>query len=501
MKIVFINPVIDKSKDQLIWASALTHNLFGRMTVMPKLAPMVLAARTPPQHTVEYIDEDIEDIDVNGIKADLIAITAMTVQIVRAYQLADAFRKRGIKVALGGIHASSCPDEAAQHADAVCVGEADNSWPELIKDLENGCLKPRYDVKDYPPVTELVSPRVDIIKHKFYSMFPVQATKGCPHDCDFCCINFSSGHKYRMKPVEQVVAEIRAFEKYNKEPFRKRYHFVDDNLYVNREYTIKLFTAIKELKIKWMGMGSLNIAGDDEVLRVMAESGCKSFSIGYESISDESLAEANKSRANKVSEYQTAADKLIKHGIIPAGYFIFGFDSDDEEVFARTVAFTRKYHILTPYFNILTPFPGTRLYDRVKERIFDKTWSHYGSLKCVFKPAKLQPEQIEAGSYWASRQAALLDDMKRQLMYFWSQGPWETNPPLRAGERFLLRAIGFKVRRNKQYRDFLVWASKQKNAVDLFQIVMTVTFDDMAKKFVLEQPDGSVQAPVPVMGK
>ena len=485
MKILFINPSIDKSSEDYIWASSLTHNLFGKMTVLPKLAPMVLAAVTPPEHEFRYLDEDIEDLNIETEEADLIAITGMTVQADRAYEISDAFRKRGFPVIMGGIHVSSCPEEAAEHADAIFTGEGENSWPVMLEDFKNGRLKARYDVADYPPVTTLISPRVDIIKHEFYSMYPIQATKGCPYDCEFCCIKFSSGHRYRMKPVEQVAEEIRAFEKYNKGTLKKRYHFVDDNLYVNREYTISLLKAIRDLNIQWMGMGSLNTTGDEEVLKLMAESGCRSYSIGFESISEASLKEANK-KTNQVAEYQEAVKKMAKYGIIPAGYFIFGFDSDDAEIFKRTTDFTKENHIVNPYFNILTPFPGTKLYDRVKDRITDHTWKHYGSLRCVFQPEKLSIREVEKGSYGASREVAKLDIMKEQMVWFWSNGPWESNPPMTFKERLFLRAVAFKVRRHRELKDFLIWVARQKNAVDLFQNVSSATFSYMARKFVVD---------------
>ena len=482
MKILFINPSIDATAEDQIWASALKHDLFGDMSFIPRIAPMVLAAVTPPEHSFTYLDEDIEELKFDRIDADLIAITSMTVQAVRAYFLADKFRQMGYTVVMGGIHASSCPEEAATHADAICTGEAESYWPILLDDFANNRLKKEYLSKDYPPVTELVTPKFDIVKHDSYSVLPLQATRGCPYSCDFCCIAFSSGHKYRMKPVEQVVAEIKALEQYNQGPFKKRYHFVDDNLYVNRDYTVSLFKALKELKITWMGMGSLNTVKDAEVVKLMAESGCRSYSVGFESISEESLNEVKK-KTNQVEEYITAAQTLISNGIISAGYFIFGFDQDDENSFRRTTEFTIKHHIINPFFNIMTPFPGTQVYERTKDRIFDRNWSHYGSLKCVFTPGKLSPDQLEKGSYWASQEVARLDLLREHLEYFWSHGPWEANPRLKLKERMLLLYLSSRVRDNKEYNKFLKWAAFKRNAVDVYQIASTVTFHYMAEKF------------------
>ena len=482
MRILFINPSITLEEQDKIWATALKHDLFGEMSFIPKLAPMVLAAVTPPEHSTSYLDEDIDVLDFDQINADLIAITAMTVQAERAYYLAGEFRRRGYTVVMGGIHASSRPEEASLHADAICVGEGENTWPIMLEDFANGTLKKIYDAKDYPPVTEMVSPKMDIVRHDSFSVFSLQATKGCPYNCEFCCISFSSGHRYRMKPVEQVVNEVKMLEKHNTGALKKRYHFVDDNLYVNREYTIKLFKALIPLNIQWMGMGSINTIKDEEVVALMSQSGCRSYSVGFESISEESLKEAKKS-ANSIEDYKLAADTLIKYGIIPSGYFIFGFDHDDVDSFKRTAEFAIKNRIINPYFNILTPFPGTALYERIKDRIFDWNWSHYGSLKCVFKPVKLSPEQLVEGSYAASRAVAELSVLKDHLKYFWSFGPWEKNPKLNISERLFLLALALKIRKKTEQRNFLLWAMTRRDAVDLYQIVATVTFYDMAKKF------------------
>jgi len=483
MKILFINPSISVESDEL-WATSLKIDLFGKMSFIPRLAPMMLAAITPKEYSFNYLDEDLEDINFDQIDADLIALTGMTVQAERAYYLADKFRSMGYPVIMGGIHASSCPEETALHVDAVCIGEGEKYWPIVLEDFAKGQLKKVYRAKDYPAVTKMPMPKIDIVNHDSYSVFPIQATRGCPYSCDFCCIEISSGRKHRRKPVAQVVAEIKALEKYNNELLRKRYHFMDDNLYVNREYTIELFKAIIPLNIQWMGMGSLNIIQDEEVLKLVAKSGCRSFSIGFESISEESLKEANKNKTNSIEQYKVAAQKLIEHGIIPAGYFIFGFDHDDESSFERTTKFTIENRIINPYFNILTPFPGTPLYKRIEDKIFDHNWSHYGSLKCVYEPAKLSAKALEAGSYGASFEVARIDIMKDHMKYFWSHGPWEKNPRLKLRDRLLLILIGLKIWDKKESRKFLIWAALRFNATDSYQIISTAIFYLAAEKFL-----------------
>ena len=473
MKILFINPVISQERDKM-W-ERVKLEMFTELSFIPRLAPMILAALTPEEHEFTYLDEDVKAIDFERIEADLIAITAMTIQAKRAYYLADRFREMGYPVIIGGIHASSCPEEAALHADAVCTGEAENYWQELLQDAATGQLKKFYHGKDYPKVRQIPIPKMSIINHDAYSAFPIQATRGCPYNCEFCCIKLSSGHEYRKKPVEQVIAEIEECEKLNNGPIKKRYYFNDDNLYVDRDYTMELFKGIAPLNIQWMGMGSVDIAQDEEVLEAIAKSGCRIFYIGFESISEESLKQAHK-KCGSIHEYKAVAKKLIKHGIVPGGFFVFGFDNEDEEVFKRTADFTIQNRIIISFFNIMTPYPGTALYERKKDTLIDYDWNHYSSFKCVYQPANLTPAQIEAGLYEASGMAARLDVMKDHMKYFWSHGPWEKNPRLKLRERVLLLVMAVKMRKRVNAKKFLLWSAFQYKAVDLNQIMLSVFY-------------------------
>jgi radical SAM superfamily enzyme YgiQ (UPF0313 family) len=229
----------------------------------------------------------------------------------------------------------------------------------------------------------------------------------------------------------------------------------------------------------------MNTAKDEEVLRLMAESGCRSYNIGFESISEASLKEANK-LSNKIAEYENAISNLNRYGIIPSGYFIFGFDNDDKTVFEDTLRFIDKSHIVNPYFFILTPYPGTRLYARVENRIFDRNWANYGTTKCVFTPGKMTSDELQEGTSWAVKEVSRLDAFKRQLEYFWSQSPWETNPALRLIERLGLIGLWLKLGRYKQYkehRDFALWAAMHPKAADLNNIVSMLVFYDTARNY------------------
>jgi radical SAM superfamily enzyme YgiQ (UPF0313 family) len=294
-----------------------------------------------------------------------------------------------------------------------------------------------------------------------------------------------------MKPVEQVVAEIKAYERYNKGMvkgfFKKSYQFVDDNLYVNRDYVIELFKAMRPLNITWTGQGTMNTAFDEEVLTLMAESGCKGYNIGFESLSEEALREANKPGVNVTANYKKAIDNLIRHGIIPAGFFIFGFDTDDASVFRKTVEFSIENHLIQPYFNILTPYPGTRLFDRLdgQDRVVHRDWSLYDSLHCVFRPKKLDKDTLEEGGGWATYTLSRIKVIKDQLDYFWSHIEQDRTQRLRFRERMALRVVGMKLGKlgKKEYREFLFWAARHRKARDFGIILAALVFNNIADQF------------------
>ncbi|MDR2650062.1 MAG: B12-binding domain-containing radical SAM protein [Clostridiales bacterium] len=471
-KIVFINPAPNE-----FWNSKLLNLLKGkRQAFLPRLSAMIFAALTPEKHSFTYVDEEIGSVDYN-MEADLVAITAMTKQAVRAYLIAGEFRKRGIPVIIGGIHAGTRSEEVSGHCDAVMIGEGENTWPAMLEDFENGALKKVYDAKDYPPVEKLVSPRIDIINPDHYVMYPLQATRGCPYDCEFCSIKYSTGHKYRTKPVEQVVAEIREYEKVNTRQFsgvvRKGYYFTDDNIYVDREYLKKLLTAIKPLGIIWEAEGSANVADDDEILQLMGESGCRTFSIGFESVNPNSLSEANKPKVNKVEQYHETIAKLAKYGIIPGGNFVVGFDSDDVTVFETMLDFIKNSDLAFVIVSILTPYPGTRLYERMKPRIFETDSRFYDSWQATFTPRNMTAQELQIGWYWMGTQFTDLDFMWTQMKKYWNYGPWKNIPVLTLRERLLLiiTAIVLGMHGMFKYQKFLWRAAFYPKTTDFNQLI------------------------------
>jgi len=381
----------------------------------PRLSLPIIAALTPPEHEVSITDETVEALDLNE-PVDLVGIGAMSTYIPRAYEIAETYRAKGVPVVMGGIHASLMPDEALAHADAVVVGEAENVWGKVIEDAQHGRMKGIYKSEKPVDMSRIPMPRLDLLKRdRYMTANSLQTTRGCPFSCDFCSVTEFFGNTYRFRPVEQVAAEVRQL----KERFNAKFvAFVDDNIVGNRKYARELFTALIPLKIKWGSQGSLTMAKDDELLKLAMMSGCVSMFVGIESLSDETLKAANK-KINKVSEYEESIRKIHDHGIMINAGFIFGFDTDDEGVFERTVRFVQKNRIALPTYHILTPLPGTKLFHKLQDqgRIFDYDWGKYNSGNAVFYPKLMTPETLQEGYFWAFHETYKISSIARRVLH------------------------------------------------------------------------------------
>lgn len=362
---------------------------------MPPLGLSTIAALTEPGIEVAILDEHVEPIAYDDV-ADLVGITVMTAVAPRAYEIAREFRSRGAKVVLGGPHPSALPEEAIQHCDAVVIGEAEGPWQRLIDDFKEGHLEKFYFSESRPDLANLPEPRRDLYKKKAYIVEgTVQTSRGCPYDCAFCSVSNVFGKAYRHRPVEDVVRSIEQLDK-------RFIGFMDDNITGNRRYSKELFKALSPLKIKWAGQASVNAAEDQELLELAEKSGCVGLFMGFETVSKESMGEIGKSQ-NKIEEFKANVKRLHEHGIIVMGAFIFGFDSDDRDVFKRTVDFVYDAKIDLAQFSILTPLPGTRLHKKMisENRIIDADWSKYDMGHVVFKPAQMSAEELDEGAAWA----------------------------------------------------------------------------------------------------
>ncbi|MCX6667994.1 MAG: radical SAM protein [Euryarchaeota archaeon] len=348
---------------------------------------MILAALTPEKHSVELIEGGLNDINFDE-KYDLVGITCITKYAHAAYEVADEFRKRGVTVVLGGWHPSALPLEAKQHASSVVIGEAEEIWPQLLRDFENGKLQPFYEQARPVDPRIIPHPRTDIYPKG--SEFVVQATRGCPNRCEFCAASSTKfGALYRTRPIEDVVEEIKSLP-------NKGFFFHDNSLTVNPNYTKQLFREIRGLNKKFGAYGNIDVlGGDEEFLKLASEAGCICWEIGFESICQESIYGVGK-KTNLVNKYISTVKKIHDHGMIVIGSFVFGFDTDTIDIFDKTIEFVNKSEIDVLPINILTPFPGTPLYNRLDSegRIFTKDWSKYDLGTVVFQPKNMTPEEL-----------------------------------------------------------------------------------------------------------
>ena len=365
---------------------------------LPPMALPLLAAVTPPGVEVRLIDEAVEEVDVK-LEADLVGLSVMTATAPRAYELADRFRSRGIKVVMGGVHPSSLPDEALQHSDSVVIGEGEVHWRRILGDAGREGLKRIYENSSSLPLDQLPVPRWDLLPaQRYFVPRTVQVSRGCPMSCSFCSVSSFFGRSYRHRPVRQVIEEIKAHRK-------RLLIFADDNITGNPDSAKELFAAMVPLKKKWVSQCSLSIADDPELLDLAARSGCIGLLIGFESISPEVLKSIGK-QVNLRGDYEQAIRKIHGRGIHIQASFIFGFDEDRPDTIPATVQFVKENRLTGVNYCRLTPFPGTKLYadlDR-QGRIIDRDWAKYDRQNVVFQPRNFTPRDLQEKIFWAYSQ-------------------------------------------------------------------------------------------------
>ena len=378
---------------------------FARLTLT------TLAALTPEDIEVKITDENVEPIDFEE-DVDLVGVTGMIMHASRAYQIAERFRQRRIPVVMGGPHASSLPLEVKEHVDAVVIGEAEPVWGGLIEDLKQGCLRPFYKADAFCSMRGFPPPRIDLLRKGAYmTVNCVQTTRGCPHRCDFCFVTHFFGKTYRCRPVEEVIDEVKRLE-------GEFLVFVDDNIAGDRQYAKELFTRMRPLKKKWASQASLTLARDPELLRLAAESGCVSLFLGIESLSSKNLAEMNKA-FNRVPQFKDAIKTFHDHDIMIVAGFIFGLDHDDEGVFERTLSFCERNRIELPSYFILTPLPGTPLFQKMESegRLLHKDWTQYNGAEVVFRPQLMTEETLQRGFNWVCKEAYSLGSIAKRVFH------------------------------------------------------------------------------------
>ncbi len=385
MKVALISP-----KGPLYRSSG---GIFRKSLRYQPLTLTTLAALAPPELDIEFrlFDEGTGNLPLD-LDADLVGMTVITGSSLRAYELSAHYRRRGIKVVLGGPHVTLMPDEAAQHADAICTGYADRAWPELLRDFSRGAMKPRYVQAPDLDLAGLPFARRELFdKRDYLTQAVFEATRSCAHDCEFCVAPAAWGRKQLQKPVEDVVADIRQFG-------AKRIIFIDLNLISDKHYARELFTALVPLRIKWFGLSTSLIGRDHDLMELMARSGCSGLLIGFETISKAALGDIGK-KFNDPTLYRSLVEDLHKLEISIQGCFVFGNDHDDTEVFARTAEFVNDVAVDLPRFAILTPFPGTPLFRRLdaEGRILTRNWEQYDGQHVVHLPKLMTPRELQEG--------------------------------------------------------------------------------------------------------
>ena len=393
--------------------------IFKKSLRYQPLTLTTLASLVPPELGCELqlYDEGIEDVPLD-LQVDLVGMTVITGTARRAYELSAAFRQRGIRVVLGGPHVTLLPDEAQQHADAICVGYAEQSWPQLLRDVAAGRLQPRYQQGQDFSLENLPFPRRDLFDRRhFITQSVFEATRSCAHDCEFCVAPSAWGRKQFQKPIEYVVEDIRRHGE-------RKIIFIDLNLISDTHYAARLFEALIPLKVNWFGLSTTLIARNPELMRLMAKSGCTGLLIGFETISADSLQDAGK-RFNSPQQYKALVSDLHALGIAVQGCFVFGLDHDTPDVFGRAARFVVEAAIDLPRFAVVTPFPGTPLFRKLdaENRILSKDWELYDGQHVVFEPLHMSVAELQAGHERAWKYAYRYRSIARRLLRSRTQLP------------------------------------------------------------------------------
>jgi radical SAM superfamily enzyme YgiQ (UPF0313 family) len=373
---------------------------FGKHVLTPTLALTSFAATTPAHWEVRYWDENLLDgRPPFAPMPELVGISVHLTFAARAFELARWYRSRGSKVVLGGLHVLSCPAECAPHADALAVGDGVQLWPQILADVEAGRLRAKYTATYESDYRQDPAPRRSILpRNSFLTTTSLIATRGCHNRCGFCYLATDGLRMpYRMREPQQIAAEFAADE----QPYAV---FVDNNLGSNREYLRDLCQALRPLNKIWSAAVTIDVTDDPALIRCMALAGCTGVFVGFESLTDENLADAKK-KTPKAADYARRVRMLHDNGIQVNGSFVLGFDHDRKDVFARTAEWIEENRLECATFHILTPYPATPLFHQMEAegRLLHRNWALYDTAHVVFRPKNMSPEELEEGYAWMYR--------------------------------------------------------------------------------------------------
>ncbi|RJX18063.1 MAG: radical SAM protein [Desulforudis sp.] len=405
---------IDMPRLILIYASMgrAPGRKFVRSWQQEPLAMGVLAALTPAEWEVVFFDDRVEAIDYS-LQADLVGISIETYSAKRGYQIAAKFRKNGVPVIFGGYHATLCPDEAIEHADSVCVGEAESLWQGILDDALHSRLAKRYKGVTVNPLKDIPVDRSLFAGKRYLKLSLIETGRGCPFKCNFCSINAFYKSTYRRRSIADIIKEVSAVE-------NKYIFFVDDNFTGDIASARELFREVKQYRKRWMTQ--LSVAGltDRDFVQEMAASGCIAVLIGFESLDGLNLNSMNKS-VNRLDEFSRILSNLREVGIFVYGTFVFGYPHDTADLYGRTVAFAQEEKMFIAAFNHLVPFPGTALYRELEaagKMRYDKWWlsDEYYFGEVPFKPETMTAKEVEERCLLARKQFYSIPSIMRRAL-------------------------------------------------------------------------------------
>ncbi len=362
---------------------------------VPQLTLSLIAGMTPPEHEVEICEEVFEDVINFDGDYDVIGITIMTQTCIRGYAIANEFKKRGKIVVFGGIHATCLPDEAIRYGDAVVIGEAEGGlWENVLNDIKKNKLRKFYKLDTLPDLQNASFPRRDLIRCKagLFSLAPIETTRGCPYNCDFCTVSRFFGTKQRHKSIKNIITEMESCS-------QKYFFFMDDNITIDKKFAKELFINMAHLNILWGGQTSINLAKDEELMKLAYKSGCRALLIGFESMTKSGMNHYHKS-LKSIDENVKAVKRLRNNGILTMASLVFGLDNDTEEVFETGYEFLHRSKAAFFQSCIATPYPGTPIFEKMKgeNRILTDDWRKYDATKVVITPKNYSSEKLLEGS-------------------------------------------------------------------------------------------------------
>lgn len=427
MRIALINPkgtIFSKNKRMSEFLeNSVSMGSFRHFWSAPCLGLLTIASYIPADWEISYIDENLQRID-DTVDYDIVAISMMTVQAERAYQIGDSYRAKGILTVMGGIHATLMYQEALEHADVVLAGEGEVLFPAFLNDFLLGKYKRLYR-ENMPGSFELkncIPPRYDLLKGYDYPVMNLYTTRGCPRKCNFCCASNVYGEKYRRKENQEIFKEVSIISQMYPD---KMLLFADDNLLIMRKESKRMLQELEKYDVRWIAQTDISIAEDENLMKQMKQSGCQWVVIGFESLSEKNLMDMERVnfKHKYLSEYKARVEKIQNQGIKVYGTFIVGLDEDTKNVFEETAAFIQDCNLYGVNITVPTPLPGTQLRQKLQQegRIISNQWGDYTLWDVVIQPKNLSVSELEEGLFSVYKRLSEESNVEQRLRQIWRE--------------------------------------------------------------------------------